>query len=254
MSTVGLYGYNTSAADPMNKDRMEKSEKKKTAIEQGKERGQITASAAMSVVSVAMLRTVLDSSTDDKYYKWRLGLISSALILQVICGLLSLYVAFLRNYYSKFQDDFLKDCFKSCCNLRCRRKNRSSSEKDRLLHTGSSDNTGCCPYECSSGDGYDFENEITEQYDRVREKLVMSDIETADFEYEIKWLVETVARLNADLNKYETADVTDEASNYEYVRKIKEQLQQAQLKKEELEQKNRENKRLNVQGWCVIAK
>jgi hypothetical protein len=81
-----------------------------------KDRAQTTATTAMSVVHVALLKSVLDNGPDNQeYYIPLLVLIVVSLTLQVLVGGLSIYVAHIRSYHAKFSGSLCDDLWNNLC-------------------------------------------------------------------------------------------------------------------------------------------
>ena len=189
--------------------------KKMTGIESAKDRAQITSSTAMSIVHVALLKNVLDAGTEnDRYYNYRVGFILAALILQIIAGFLALYVALLRNYFTKYRDDFLNDCFKICCPLDCRMKHKRQTieapkwKKKHKMYSSinimdeeSVGDPGCCPFECTTKGYYHYEHGLLEAFEDLSEQVIKSDIDAASSVIELKWFDQRLDSLKQQVER-----------------------------------------------------
>ena len=85
-------------------------------LAQAKDKAQLTATGAMSVVHVALLKEVLAQGKDNnRYFSVALSLIIISLALQILAGILALIVSHLRSYYAKYKDDLIEDMFENLC-------------------------------------------------------------------------------------------------------------------------------------------
>ena len=99
-------------------------------LAQAKDRAQLTATGAMSVVHVALLKEVLDRGQDNmRYFSVTLSLIIISLALQIIAGIFALVVSHLRSYYAKYKDDLIEDMFENLCCCSVISNRPSSSRK-----------------------------------------------------------------------------------------------------------------------------
>ncbi len=99
-------------------------------LAQAKDRAQLTATGAMSVVHVALLKEVLDKGKDNmRYFTVAISLICISLALQILAGILALVVSHLRSYYAKYKDDLIEDMFENLCCCRTVSNRAASSRK-----------------------------------------------------------------------------------------------------------------------------
>ena len=99
-------------------------------IAQAKDRAQLTATGAMSVIHVALLKEVLDEGKDKiRYFSVIISLICISLALQIMAGILALVVSHLRSYYAKHKDDLIEDMFENLCCCSVVSSKASSSKK-----------------------------------------------------------------------------------------------------------------------------
>ncbi|KAI0235232.1 hypothetical protein LSAT2_014290 [Lamellibrachia satsuma] len=94
-----------------------RTEEKQTSLTAAKDRAQLTATTAMSVVHVALLKSLIDGGPEaNRYYTIVIVLIVIALVLQVVIGIIAIFVTHTRNYYEKYHSDmcseFTSDWFK----------------------------------------------------------------------------------------------------------------------------------------------
>lgn len=201
--------------------------KKLTSIEQAKDRAQVTAATSMSIVHVALLKELLDAGPQgDKYYHFTLGLILTALILQIIAGLISLYIALLRYYFTEYKDDFLDDCLKTCMPWGCRWKDECPEEVLFVDEFGSTstimpaaprkpvkDKSGCCPCHCVTNRYADYEYRILSEYERIYEQNVINEVQDVTYDIDYPWLSQQHQEIKMKLERYKKSDVTDAAAN-----------------------------------------
>ena len=73
-------------------------------LSNAKDRAQMTATGAMSIVQVALLREVIDSGPEgNKYYTAAVVLISLSLALQIINGMINIFIANATCYYTRYK-------------------------------------------------------------------------------------------------------------------------------------------------------
>ena len=95
----------------------EDAQKQTEVLSQAKDRAQLTATGAMSVIQVALLRQVIDSGNEmNRYYTASIALIITALFLQIISGMISIFVSNMSSYFGQYGGNIMKDC---CANLCC---------------------------------------------------------------------------------------------------------------------------------------
>ena len=58
----------------------------------------------MSIVHISLLKVIIDSNMDTAYYILGIVLVSTAIVLQIVVGILALIVTNIDRYYSKFND------------------------------------------------------------------------------------------------------------------------------------------------------
>ena len=86
-----------------------------TKLAEAKDRAQLTATTAMSVVHVALLRSLIGGGpAANRYYYIVLVLILMSLVLQILAGLIALALSHMKSYYTKHQEDC---CSQLCSNL-----------------------------------------------------------------------------------------------------------------------------------------
>ncbi len=109
-------------------------------LAQAKDRAQLTATGAMSVVHVALLKEVLDKGKNNmRYFTITMTLICISLALQILAGALALIVSHLRSYYAKYKDDLIEDMFENLCCCKVISTKGASSRKiarAQLMHYG----------------------------------------------------------------------------------------------------------------------
>lgn len=238
-----------------------------TSIEQAKDRAQITAATSMSIVHVAVLKDILDSGPEgNTYYTWVLAFTIAALSLQIISGIISLYIALLRYYYTEYSDDFLDDGCKTCCPFRCRRiKHNNCKNIDAWMNQPNSkipemksinhmmdenmndeneetDENKCFPFECTTMRFAEFEYQVLQLFDTMSEELIRADLTTANYEIEMKWLNRRETKLKNALDKY-TENVDEEAKQ-----NIIQQLKNIEIRKETNEERLKNAEELRAQG------
>ncbi len=102
-------------------------------LARSKDRAQLTASTAMSVANVALLRELLDRGPEaNPYFTVAISLVSASLALQIIAGILSLTVANILRYAHKYESNPCRDARENLCPCYCvkaRPDKRGSSEK-----------------------------------------------------------------------------------------------------------------------------
>ncbi|KAK2181452.1 hypothetical protein NP493_397g01010 [Ridgeia piscesae] len=70
----------------------------------------------MSVVHVALLKSLIDGGPDaNRYYKIVIVLIGIALAIQVVIGILAIFVTHTRNYYKKYRTDMCSETGATLC-------------------------------------------------------------------------------------------------------------------------------------------
>ena len=67
-----------------------------------KEKAQLTATTAMSIVHITLLKQVLDRGPNMPYYSLLLGLIITALVLQFFAGVTAILLSNIRKHYSRY--------------------------------------------------------------------------------------------------------------------------------------------------------
>lgn len=190
-------------------------------LAQAKDRAQLTATGAMSVVHVALLKEVLDKGKDNmRYFSVTISLICISLALQIVAGILALVVSHLRSYYAKYKDDLIEDMFENlcCCSMVSNRASSSrkiararlmsfgdtvdgeaiamdstatDNKKDRQDgdHEASTTRLKCCGCFCGGGrDLSNYEYDILEMYDEWGAEHTELELLAAEADVQVPYL------------------------------------------------------------------
>ena len=152
-------------------------EKQNEDIIRAKDQGQTTLNASMTAVHISILRNVLqDDGKENEFLKW---FVISVFSVQIIVGLVSLYVGLLRKYYRKHGQDFATECWYLLPCFKCRKPqspSKNENEETRSMSHSTPLKSTCCPLECVSVNlPYDdFELKTLSMYDDLKAKLFSS--------------------------------------------------------------------------------
>ena len=131
----------------------------------------------MTAVHISILRNVLqDDGKENEFLKW---FVISVFSVQIIVGLVSLYVGLLRKYYRKHGQDFATECWYLLPCFKCRKPqspSKNENEETRSMSHSTPLKSTCCPLECVSVNlPYDdFELKTLSMYDDLKAKLFSS--------------------------------------------------------------------------------
>ena len=184
-----------------------------SSLQRAKDHAQITASTSMSIVHVALLELLLESSEaqQSRFYRMNLGLVISALVLQIIAGFVTLYIAFLRHYYRKYKDNAAYDCCSIVFPCSCRRTvseqfdingilRNDGNARNEETQNGNLDRKQkctCCPWQCVNKhfiyDVYDIRDIQTE----LTKKQLESELKTANYEKRLKCINDEIAHMES---------------------------------------------------------
>ena len=228
----------------------------------------------MAIVQVALLRKVLDNGPEGNlYYEASLGLIITALILEIIAGIISIFAGNLSSYHSKHGGNGLKDC---CANICCckivSKKGKHKKKTFGLWYSGRGGDretldpkddddefTGagcspCCPCECSTEvlEGHELQTvEKYEDWERQQMKLSLQN-EAARLERE--QLVKLIEDARKQLSDLESSSSTDTAEVKEQAEEIQKTIDEAMKKKEDYELTMLDKTILDAQGEILKEK
>ena len=221
----------------------------------------------MSIVHITLLKEVLDRGPDMPYYKVSLGLIITAIILQVIVGIIALLIANVRKYYDKYRDDPLGDVCENIFHCKC--KNRESVLREKRIRAVvqqkslvdlshwdmmpvdertktkqldlsdfAEDDAGCCsklPCFCSREVHPAYEYDILDRYDLFCELMVKGEVAVVRPQQELLSLQRSISRAKTDISLYE-AQLNDPGEDKQ---DVKDKLQAVEQRLEEYRQRGK---------------
>ena len=196
-----------------------------TKLAEAKDRAQLTATTAMSVVHVALLRSLIGGGpAANRYYYIVLVLIVMSLALQILAGLIALALSHMKSYYTKHQEDCCSQlCSNLCsCRLGCdmreeaRRDDKyvvqtesggadgggggvdnrglnltlTTARRDEVTPTPYAPPTGCCPWVLTSVSVNVMPQEdarLEARTDRLVAEMMESDLLVAAADVEIEY-------------------------------------------------------------------
>ena len=244
----------------------EDAQKQTEVLSQAKDRAQVTATGAMSVVQVALLRQVIDSGPDNnRYYMTSIWLIAASLVCQVIAGIISIFVSNLSSYFEQFGGQPLKDCMTSlcCCKVvgKTKRKNRPKkfglgfveAEEKRLSLIDIEDEQEkhfccpCCPCEITSEVMDKNEVHILRSYDDWTRQQTNLTLQTEAANLEKEHLTKVITSAKQQLAQLESSMTADDGST-EQKSDIQNTFDEATRKRQEFELKILNKKISDAQG------
>ncbi len=215
-----------------------------------KDRAQLTAATAMSVVNVALLRELLDKGPErNAYYTVAISLVSAALILQIIAGLLSLMVANILSYAQKYESNPCRDVRENICPCYC--VEARSDGKTGSGKSGSSleaddpeacvDETarpyrglggaccGCCPYDITTNVYPPQEYYVIKKHQHMQHQIVDDKVKnikiTEQLNYQSQLLVTAQSRLEDLLQRMRSNREEDQQAMEVKVRSLQAEIE-----------------------------
>ena len=90
------------------------------ALSDTKDRAQAAATWAMSIVHFLLLKTMIDHGQDSKYFIPGIVMISIAIALQIIVGVIASRVSIIDKFFKTFNDHLAEEekCWRNC--IRCK--------------------------------------------------------------------------------------------------------------------------------------
>ena len=200
----------------------------------------------MSVVQVALLRQVIDAGEEkNKYYTVSIALIITALVLQIISGMISIFVSNMSSYFGQYGGNIMKDC---CANLCCctiikkekrTRKRRfglgyieetkSLTSLDDVLNSKRPRLCPCCPCELTTDVMDNKEIEAIQAYDQWAKQQMKLSLKNEAAMIEYDNMTKVIQKAQARLDRIKTGGATQEWTEVQNV------IHEATQKRDDLE-------------------
>ncbi len=234
-------------------------------LTQSKDKAQLAATTAMSVVNVALLRDILDQGPDrNHYYYFSAVLICVAIFLQVLAGMLTLWVSSKLTQARKYASYVIRTRRKSCCcpsqstEARSRRMTASmevteaksssiENEKYPLNATQDSYEIGtdediccCCCFDVHTINFYSPEK-IYEYIKAVRAQLLDSQMKAQEAKRDVAALTAEIDNLTKRIADLKAAQQPPDEGTRAEIQKLEGELDTAHRKKAESEKVLRES-------------
>lgn len=251
-------------------------EEKTDSLVQAKDRGQATATAAMSIVNISLLKEVIDKGPGYNWYTVMLSLISLSLALQILVGLISIFTINTKSYYESFRNHSLHDCCAMVCQCRIKRKKKRKEApkeqdrgkqmtefidcmyvKSRTIQEEMDEEeaaSGCCPFICTTRILSNFEYGVLEKHEADIQRLIHAEVSSVEIGEELQYLTKAVQDAKAEQARLEVLaedPKADKEGISAKLRALSDELAEAQKRKQDYEAKMKDTRILKGQCQAV---
>ncbi|ELU05317.1 hypothetical protein CAPTEDRAFT_227304 [Capitella teleta] len=204
-----------------------KANKKTLTLVAAKDRGQLTQTAAMSLVNIGLLKEIMYEGKQHRHFAALLILTSASLALQLVAGMMSLFISNVRHYYSKYNDDPAGACCIHLCGCQCSWK----APEDQCC-------SSLCPIEITTNTYEEHEMRILQQNAEMHKNAFDAQLDELKTKHEVEHLMVVLDRARSEEQRLRAMGGDPKNDIEEVNRQLKgitEELAAAQERKKALE-------------------